>query len=75
MTWFGTPYPVARRVIVTSKTGQSYRGILWERKADYLVLREPELLRERAEALTMVGETMIYLANVEYLQVLPAADL
>lgn len=73
--WGGTPYPVCRRVIVTTKTDKSYRGLLWERKADYLVLREAEVLRERAEPLEMVGELMVYLSNIEYLQVLPGGTL
>lgn len=56
---------------MTTKSRESYRGLLWQRHADFLVLRESELLRERAEPLVMVGDTFIYTANVEYIQVLP----
>lgn len=75
MSLFGPRYPVLRRVIVTTKAAQSYRGLLWQRHADFLVLRESELLRERADPLIMVGDTFIYAANVEYIQVLPGREL
>lgn len=75
MSLFGPRYPVLRRVIVTTKARESYRGLLWQRHADFLVLRESELLRERADPLIMVGETFIFSANVEYIQVLPGGEL
>ena len=72
MNLFGPRYPVLRRCIVTTKQDQSYRGLLWQRHDDFLVLREAELLRTGGAApLAMVGETMIYSDNVEYLQILP----
>ena len=72
MNLFGPRYPVLRRVIVTTKQDQSYRGLLWQRHADFLVLREAELLRPGgAVPLPMVGEMFVYTANVEYVQVLP----
>lgn len=72
MNLFGPRYPVLRRVIVTTKNDQSYRGLLWQRHVDFLVLREAELLRTGgAVPLAMIGETFIYTANVEYVQILP----
>lgn len=60
---------------MTTRGDQSYRGLLWQRHAEFLVLKDAELLRERTDPVKMVGELMIYSANVEYLQVLPGGEL
>jgi small nuclear ribonucleoprotein (snRNP)-like protein len=65
----GPSYPTLKRVIVNTKTGRAFRGLLWERKGQYLVLREAELLKGRNETAPMDGEVAIDGANVDFLQV------
>ncbi len=63
------PYPVLKRVIVNTKTGRAFRGLLWERRGQYLVLREAELLKGRNETVPMDGEVAVDVQNVDFLQV------
>jgi len=70
-------YPVLRRVIVSTKTGTSFRGLLWRRRTrafgrrGYLVLRKAQLLKARGEVVPMDGEVVIDMENIDFLQVLP----
>lgn len=64
-------YPVLRRVIVSTKTGKSFRGVLWQRRTGYLVLRNAQLLKARGEVVAMDGEVVIDVANIDFVQVLP----
>lgn len=63
-------YPVLRRVIVSTKTGTSFRGLLWRRRRGYLVLRKAQLLKARGEVVPMDGEVVIDVANIDFVQVL-----
>lgn len=72
--FLGNSYPFVRRVIVTTKTGQSLRGVLWQRRAGYLVLKEAEVSNERGVFRPVVGELLVERANVDYLQVVGAGD-
>ena len=63
-------YPQVREVIVTTKTDKSFRGILWERRRGYIVLRKASLLQARADAIKMDGEVMIERDNVDFIQVI-----
>lgn len=69
MKLFGPAYPTLRRVIVNLKTGKAFRGVLWQRTREYLLLRQAELLREHEAALGLDGEVLIYSAEVEFMQV------
>jgi hypothetical protein len=62
-------YPVLKRVIVNTKTGTVIRGLLWQRRGGYLVLKEAELLEPKAKPLAMDGEAAIPEGNVDFLQV------
>ncbi len=66
------PYPLLRRVIVNLKGAESpaFRGVLWQRRGGYLVLRDAQMLRPRMEAVTMDGEVLIPVINIEFLQVI-----
>ena len=71
---FGPRYPVLKRVIVNTKTGKAFRGVLWERRGEYLVLREAELLAaggrsERREVVSVDGDVLIDRSNVDFVQV------
>ena len=71
MNWFKPRYPVLKRVIVNTRTGNAFRGLLWAKKADYLVLRQAEMLGEAATRTPMDGEVVIERSNVDFMQVLP----
>jgi hypothetical protein len=71
----GTPYPFARRVIVNTKEGRSFRGVLWQRRADYLVLRDAVLKNPGADPIPVDGEVLIFRADVSFIQVLTVTEV
>jgi hypothetical protein len=62
-------YPTLKRVIVNTKTDKSFRGVLWRRRAGYLVLRECELLKPGG-ASAITGEVLVEASNVDFMVVL-----
>lgn len=58
------------RVIVTTKTGDSFAGILFSHDSKALVIRETEALGagERRTNLPLDGELIVLLADVAYIQ-------
>lgn len=62
-------YPVLETVIVNTKTARAFRGVLWAKRRDHLVLRNAELLK-RGEAVPIDGDVLIERANVDFIQVL-----
>jgi hypothetical protein len=73
--WWRPPC-VLRPVLITpiSDPDTGLRGVLWQSRGPWLVLRDAALLRPRADALPMDGEVLIHRANVAFIQVLPHAD-
>jgi len=63
-------YPCLRRVIVNCKTRNVFRGVLWQRRRGYLILRQAILLRPDGDRVTVDGEVMIERDNVDFIQVL-----
>jgi len=65
-------YPTLRRVIANLKGADApaFRGVLWQRRSGYLVLRNVELLKARGEVVPLDGETLIPYENVSFLQVI-----
>lgn len=63
-------YPTLRRVVVNTKTDRAFRGVLWQKRQGYLVLRNAELVRTGAETVAMDGEVVVDAANVDFIQVL-----
>jgi small nuclear ribonucleoprotein (snRNP)-like protein len=63
---------VRRTVIVTLTTDKSFRGVLWERTREHLVLRNAELQIPRATPATVDGEVVIDRSKVEFIQVVSA---
>jgi hypothetical protein len=65
-------YPTLRRVIVNLKGAEApaFRGVLWQRRGGYLVLRDAQMLRPRMEAVMMDGKVLIPASNVEFIQVI-----
>lgn len=72
---FGTPYPFARRVIVNTKEGRAFRGVLWQRRADYLVLREASIKNPGADPIPVDGEVLIFRPDVSFIQVLAVTEV
>lgn len=70
----GTPYPLMRKVIVNCKDGTAMKGVLWQRRADYLVLRDAELLPQRANPIKVDGEALIFRPDVAFIQVLTVVE-
>ena len=62
-------YPTLRRVIVNTQTDRAFRGVLWRKRAGYLVLRDVEMLKARGETVRVDGEIVIERGNVDFLQV------
>ncbi len=65
----GPRYPVTERVIVNTKTGKAFRGVVWARRSGYLVLRDAALLRGKGEAVPMDGEVLVPELDVEFIQI------
>lgn len=63
-------YPTLRTVVVNTKTGRAFRGVLWRRRGGFLVLRNAELLKPGGETVAMDGEVVIAAENVDFMQVL-----
>ena len=65
-------YPTLRRVIVNLRGADSpaFRGVLWQRRGGYLVLRNVELLKARVEPTAVDHEVAIPVNNIEFIQVL-----
>lgn len=64
-------YPTLRRVIVNLKGAEApaFRGVLWQRRGRYLVLRNAEMLKARGEVTPVDGELVIPVENVSFMQV------
>lgn len=65
-------YPTLREAIVNLKNGSAFRGVIWQRKAGYLVLRNAQMLKPRGEAVPVDGEVLVAEADIEFIQ-LPTA--
>lgn len=63
-------YPRRHQVVVNTKTDRAFRGVLWRKQWDYLVLRNAEIVRNREGTVAIDGEVVIDRANVDFIQVL-----
>lgn len=66
--WFRR-YSVLERVIVTTKKGQSFQGVLKMRRRGFLVLRASRMLRERQDPIVLDGDLVILAENIDFYQV------
>ena len=55
---------------MNTKTDRAFRGVLWRKRAGYVVLRNAELLKPRGETAAIDGEVVIARENVDFMQVL-----
>jgi hypothetical protein len=70
-SWLGNSYPYRHTVLVTLKTGTTFRGILWNRCSGWLILRHAELLKDKATAMVLPGEVLVDRRDIEFVQVPP----
>lgn len=68
MRWL-TRYPCLRRVVVNTRTDRAFRGVLWARRAGYLVLRNAEMIKPGGITVPVDGEVVIEAGNVDFIQV------
>lgn len=70
MKLFGPRYPTLRQVIVNTKTGHAFRGVLWRKRGGYLVLRNAGMIAKQSDTRVPVdGELVIESSNVDFMQV------
>jgi len=62
-------YPKKHKVIVNTKNDKSFRGILYKKNPNYLVLTKSELLLGVGETTPIDGELFIYKSDVDFIQV------
>jgi len=62
--WFAELKPV----IVNTKFGKDFRGIIWKKKGDCIVLKNAEWLSPDG-ARKIDGETIIFTRDIEFIQV------
>ena len=62
-------YPVLETVIVNCKSGESFRGVLWEDGRRYLRLRQVRMIAQDSQPVPVDGELLIPISNLSFLQV------
>lgn len=65
-------WPYRYKVIVNLKAQpDAYRGILWEQRGGWLVLKKAEVLRDRYQPIPVDGDLLIDRRDVLFIQVPP----
>lgn len=72
LLWWRPPC-LLRSVIVNLQTSPetALRGVLWQSRGAWLVLREVQVLKANAPSTAVDGEVVIHRAMVTFIQVLP----
>jgi hypothetical protein len=60
---------VSRRVLVQTKSGRAYTGVLWQRRRDLLVLKGAEMLEPGNQPQPMDGDVLVDRVEIDYVQV------
>ena len=68
--WPFNRYPVKQRVIVNTKTDRAFKGLLYKKTSEYLLLRGATMLHGRDTPVALDGELVIYRENVDFVQVI-----
>lgn len=63
-------FPIRRTVVVNTKTGRSFRGVLYAKRGPLLVLKGAVTFDGPTE-IPVDGEAIVERANVDWIQVLP----
>lgn len=64
-------YPVKRSVVVNTKSGRAFRGVLWAKRGPLLVLKNATLI-EAGMTTQVDGEVLIQRIDIDFIQVPPA---
>lgn len=59
-----------RAVLVNLRSGRAFRGVLWERKGRWLVLRDAQVMERGVEPVSLDGEVILDRDAIEFVQVL-----
>lgn len=72
LAWWRPPF-LTRLVIVNvvSDPDAAFRGVLWQSRGAWLVLKQAAILKPNAEPTPLDGEVVIHRSNVSFIQVLP----
>lgn len=71
LAWWRPP-GFLRSVNVNLKDETLLRGVLWQARGAWLVLRNAELIQQGEEVVPMIGEVVIHRDNLSFMQVRPA---
>lgn len=63
-------YPSKRQVILNTKSGKAFRGILWKLHPRMIIVKNAEFLKLKGETVPLDGDLVILREEVEFLQVL-----
>lgn len=66
-------FPELKACIVNLKSGTVFRAVIWQRRSDFLILRNAEILQDRGERISskaVDGELLVLLSDLDFLQVL-----
>jgi hypothetical protein len=69
MDLFGPRWPCLEEGIVNLKSGTAFRGVIWQRRAGFLVLRNAVLLVKGQKGTPVDGEVLVAERDVEFVQV------
>ena len=67
MSIFGW-YAELKPVIVNTRSGKDFRGVIWKKTGDCIVLKNAEWLSPDG-ARKLDGETIIFIKEIEFIQV------
>jgi hypothetical protein len=59
-----------RQIIINTKDGNTFKGILWTKGSRLIEMRQSEMLSPQGQALPVDGALIVERANVSYYQVL-----
>jgi hypothetical protein len=63
-------YPELRTVIVNLKSGTAFRGVVWRRRGPFMILKNAELLKDKAGGSPLDGEVLVQQSDIDFIQVL-----
>ena len=64
-------YPTRERVILNTKSGRAFRGVLWAYHRRFAILKAAELLNPGGQLVPVDGEVIVPKEEIEFIQVLP----
>ena len=62
-SWYG----ILRQVIVNTKTDKAFRGVIWKKTKDCIVLKNAEWLSVDG-AMKIDGELIIFISEIDFIQ-------